>query len=683
MIKIPSQGKFSQPNNSDKFGNLHVTKNINLDEEGYIKLSPRAVAMIDSGNTDDVADAADWNIPTAFGRESTFWAVATTDEPFEINISENGLYDAASDNGTNNPALTFDSRGVWWRNLWHVTDNDDLLYRTPSTGNWTDANVTLTSSKIHPLEVFRSLAQLCIGNGNTVIMVDTSYSTTKTLTIPTDFEVVALAYNDNQMGIVTKLSDSADGQNQDAHFFVWDGTAAAAQRSFGVGSDVIVAVKPYKSSWVLLTRAGQLLYFNGGGFDVLTNLPLYYLDRIWGDSRNLEAFGDILLVDGDIIYIHINNAVEPYGEKSQEAVPTSPGGILCYDPKVGLYHRVGPSISLASRLAVTQANVNDTTNVLTKSEGTIPPTGSPVKYVNPKTGPIGGLVVGRVYFIIKDSSTEFRLATTKANALVGSAIDLTDTGSAVATNYFLALNLYDFGASYMARTGAVAKVETPNHLIHDLIFGGELYPIDSASNREYLNFTCTGFENRGYFTTPKIFSDQVTDTAQRAVLKFRPLKTTDSIILKYRNKDVVGLPVTTAASGNTYINWTSPSEFYTTQDLSEAKTYIDGGGALECEAISGAGGGAMAQITSIATDSGTYSVVLAEEIPGAASGRLGEVIINNWQVLKTATSADNERGYIEISTKNVSKFHQFKVEMRGSEVTVEEFALQNISQQMI
>jgi len=42
MIRLPADTneKWFQPNNSDKFGSLWYTKNINLDEEGYIKLSP-------------------------------------------------------------------------------------------------------------------------------------------------------------------------------------------------------------------------------------------------------------------------------------------------------------------------------------------------------------------------------------------------------------------------------------------------------------------------------------------------------------------------------------------------------------------------------------------------------------------------------------------------------------------
>ena len=41
MIKLPINSEWSQTNKSDKFGSLAYTKNINLDEAGYIKLSPR------------------------------------------------------------------------------------------------------------------------------------------------------------------------------------------------------------------------------------------------------------------------------------------------------------------------------------------------------------------------------------------------------------------------------------------------------------------------------------------------------------------------------------------------------------------------------------------------------------------------------------------------------------------
>lgn len=659
MIKIPQNGKFSQPNNSDKFGNLWYTKNINLDEEGYIKLSPRAVSLVDSG-TD-----TSFNIPVAFGRqEEDVWHVATVEKNFEIDLStvtSPGLT-AAEDNGTSVPTNAFYSRACWWQNKWHVTDTDDLFYKTISTGNWTDANVTLTASLTHAVEVFRNRNTLCITNGNTVVQVNTSYSTSgiSQLTIPADFNATTLAYNNNTMGIGTILSTSGGivGQNQEAYFFIWDGATSEANAGYAVGSDMIVCLEPYKSSFVLLTRAGELKYFNGGGFDVLATLPIYFKDTNWGDSRNLEAFGDVMVVEGDIIYFNINNA---------NIYQNAPGGVLCYDPKVGIYHRYSPSISPVSMLTVTAANVSG--NVLTKTAGTVYATGNPVKYVydEESANKIGGLDINGVYYIIKLSSSTFSLANTQEEAEAGVAITL--TAPSAGESHFMALNLLDFGATDIDRTGAVAIPDSDTGVVNGLIFGGELFPVNAYTNLEYLNFTVSGFENRGYFVTPKIQSTEISDINKKAYIKFRPLRTGEKIILKYKNTDTLGLPLEYKQC-----TWTGSNSFSTTADFSDIEAYINqNSGECEVEVISGAGAGSMAQIESITEGGGVYSVVLKEDIPGAVGGYLCRVHVDSWKYSSYVDST-NKNGIAEFPIGGSSQWIKIKVEMRGSDIAIEELS---------
>lgn len=677
-IKIPQDGRFSLPNNSDRFGNVHYVKNMNFDEEGYLKLSPRAVSFINE------ADNADFNLPLAFGRASgSEFLVATAGKPFETSLSENasGGLSGAIDNGTSVPTESFDSHGIWWQNRWHVIGvqggaDDELYYRTPSTGNWTDAGLSgsITYQKLHPMEVFRSRAQLCIGNGNGVLQVDTSYVETTSLVIPADYEVNGLAYNNNIMAVATRLSDTAAGQNQEAYLFIWDGSTTSANQAFGVGSDVIVAVKGYKSSFVILTRAGQLKYFNGAGFEDLASLPFYYQNITWGDSQNPEAYGDILKVDGDIIYININANYEDFGIKGERNIPQSPGGVYCYDPKVGLYHRYSPSISEVSRLTVTSGNIDTATNILTTTAGTIPATGNPVKYIHSRTSKIGGLQTGTVYYVIKLSSSTLKLATTRQNALDGTAIDITSTGAA--TNYFMALDLVDYGASYINRTGAVALPEIPNHVVDGLLFGVELFRSTSGANDAHFNFVTLGFKNIGYAVTPKIFSQGLTDNTKKIFIRHRPLKTGDKITIKRKTKEIAGIPTTTPQDGIS-CTWSSDRELYTTCNLSEVESFInDNNGECELEIISGAGAGQMSQIESIAYDSGTYSIVLKDIIEGAASGRVGDILIENWALLDTVTP-ENDKGIKEIPLDGSSKWSKFKIITEGVDVTIEDIQLPN------
>jgi hypothetical protein len=94
--------------------------------------------------------------------------------------------------------------------------------------------------------------------------------------------------------------------------------------------------------------------------------------------------------------------------------------------------------------------------------------------------------------------------------------------------------------------------------------------------------------------------------------------------VKYKNKDLLGLPVTTPQgriSTRNQCAWNGANTFSTTADLAAAKTAFDAGNELECEIIGGAGAGGIAKITDISYGSGTYAVTLEEDIDGATSGR--------------------------------------------------------------
>jgi hypothetical protein len=672
MIKIPNDNRrFSQPNNSDLFGNIWYTKNCNFDEEGYVKLSARAVALTSE------EDDSDWGFPLAFGRHGTSdFFVASNDEPLIISISNTNLTaEIDTDSGGDpTPDLGTNTWGKWWQNRWYVVNDDasdELYYKTPSNGNWTATGVNLTNSVEHPLEVFRNRATLCIGNGNVVKQITTAHGASVDLTLPADYEVKGLSYSNNRLGIITKLSDSADGQNQEAFFFVWDGATTSAQAGFPVGSDGIKAMAPYKSSWVIITNAGQFLFFNGGGFEQITALPFFYSSYNW----EADIYGEGIQPEGDLFYVSCGSELQAFGLKSEEYIQNQPAGILAFDPKVGLYHRYSPSISRVWQLQAQDSGINITNNQITRFSGTIPETGNPIKYTSSAGALIGGLQVGKIYYVIKITSSIFKLATSRQNAIDGQAIDLTSTGTTM--NYFVAMNLVDYGATRVESGGAVALVRNSDFVADHLVFGGKYYDYNSTDNYDMVNFTIRGFKNIGYFVTPKLVSDGTEDNTVRGLIKYRPLKENDKIILKYKNIDILGIPVTTPQVDH-HCTWTDANTLTTTCDLSEVKAYLDANEANECEleVISGGGAGQMAQITSITENAGTYTIELAEELDGAVNGYVCDIIIDNWKKLLEITS-ENNRGWETILVNEPSKWAKFKVEMRGVEVTIEEFQIDN------
>lgn len=676
MIRIPPESRWFQANSSDLFGSLSATKNINLDEEGYIKLSSRSVSIM-SRDTGAPNGDSDVGLPHSFGRngEGDF-LVVTSDEPLEISITSSTITAAEdADDAGDNPTYSSNSYGAWFQNRWYTTEDADLVYKTGSA--WTDLTLSpaLTASEPHPLEVFRSRNTLCIGNGNIVQQYDTSHAASVHLTLPTDFTVVGLAYSGARMGVITELDSSISGQNQDAFFFVWDGASTSADTGIPIGSDRAAGIVAYQGTWVIITRSGNLLMYTGGGFKTIGSFPFYFRNVVWGDLSNDLSRGLNMVVEGDVILINISFEMDQYGKRLESTLPYCPSGVWCWDPKVGLYHRYSYSISNASSITATDSNINTSTNEITKTTGTIPPTGAVMRLVGTLT--IGGLQNRTDYYCIKVSSTVFKLAETYEKALAGIAIDLTSVASG--THNFVAFDLIDYGATKTdAISGGIALFGTQNMIYDHAIFGSDLDDYDSTSGFKHVNITTPNLENRGYFITAKVPASGTEGSYERMIVPFRPLKTGDVVKIKVKDMELSGLPVSTD-QGGIKCAWLGDSEFSFVGDLSDVKTAFDAGKEIDCEIIGGAGAGAIAKVSAISYQSstGTYAVSLDEAVLGAASGRYCTAVFDNWRLVKTvdSTSLDNVNGYAEVVLSTPSKWNIYKIELQGVETTVEPLLL--------
>lgn len=705
VLKLPTASKkHSISNSSDLFGTISYGRNLNLDEGGYIKLSKRVVSMFKQGS--EPAGAGSLDLPLAFGRNNLFQSPEDSVDYAVVQASTLGKWftfiinsiTLNVDSGVGKPTFTSDSAGCWFKNLWHVTDDTKLYTKAgvADTQTYTDGGATLTTGKAHPVAVFEDLVSIAVGDGNLVklyTLSGTTHTLTVTLTLPSEFEVIGLAYSNGRMGIITMLSDTTTGKNQnkEAQFFVWDGVGTGSQPGIPIGSSKGIAMVAYKGSWVILNREGQLLYFGGGGFTQLAALPFYYKDLVWGKSYSRDIFGDVMWVEGDLIYMNLNGVLTPYGQRYEQYLSSSPAGILCYDPDVaGIYHRYSPSLSLGTHIQVAQADVNTSTDIMTitaagSSEmlGTIPSTGSPIKHVFDKTSAIGGVTPNKIYYCIKLSSTTFALATTAALAAAGTKVDLTSTGPA--NSHFFGVEVYDYGASYANRSGAVTDNGISHPIWSHLLFGSEINDFDGTGNSVHWNAVVEGFANRGYFVTPKMQSQQIQDKAKKVYVKYRTLGTNDSIIVKVKDKDLVGLPISTPQATTTLPNqcaWSSTTVFTTTADLSDAKTAYDAGYELECEVIAGAAAGTLTKISSITESGGTYTVTLSEAPDGAAASRYSDVVIDKWRVLGTISSTDVD-GVKSFNVDSSSTWFKYKVELRGVETAVEEVIMDHDVHQAI
>lgn len=644
-----------QTNINDISGSIFATKNIDLREKGYIKLSHPAVAIFTT------EDDADFSIPDVIFKSDNLWTISL--DPFVSNIGNpfERLTNRKTD--TNAPATDIDEDGIYFNSKDVISEGTAIKYRSATTV-WTTVSLSLSATHPTRFEVFDKFACLLVGNNNTIKMIDTTWVQFRELVLPVQYQITSITVNDGVAYIGTRHKT-----NGEAKLFLWDGESAAYNNEYGVNTFEISSVKKYGGSCVLVTSIGHLLQFNGGGFTELARFPLQ--DRNWGDAATpqLKVSNHGIITEEKKIYIKIDSTNSSYIKKFN---PYFSSGLWCFEPETGLYCLATNSYNRVSYQVLSTANVNTTTNVITVSAA--PVTGTPMFYDSMNSTILAGLANNTIYYVIKVSGTTIKLASSLANALAGTEIDLTGTGHDNQKLYFILVK--DYGHSLTDSRGAVEIV--PNSLISKdyyidkIVFTGRMY----APGYGVMNVLSPLVPNRGYFITPKLASTVDEDNYNSITVKYKPLKIGDSIVIKYRTSDKTNLPFdgfkdTTYASP-IYANWNSTTQFRTTLDMSNASV------GDEIEILAGVGAGFLAHITEKTVNAGTWTITIDEPFIYALVNELFYFSVDNFSKLKEITIS-NQTGtdITKIAINKNSKFSQFKVELRGVDVTIEEFKVNN------
>lgn len=677
MIRIPTLDKqYAQENTSDLTGNIFVTKNITFDKKGYLQLSNAAPAMYSQANDANFDEVA------AFCRcEDYGFFAGTHDEPYSIN--EDRPYGVSPFEITDTGSIGCDIQGdaLFFGSSMIVSQSNDVDYYTPSSDTWTDTNITLatTSQGQHPLTHFLSLNALAVADVNSVALYEFPISSTPTpfssggvdsdVQLPSNFYVTGMTYFNDNLYIGTM-----NRQGGKAALYVWDGTGTAAQSVYEVDSVIIWDVATYQDSVVIVTGSGELLRFNGSGFTQLAALPVYYTEQKMADETNIDMYKNCLKPAGDVLYI--NWSSDAYNLKLND----QPDGIWCYDPMVGMYHRYALSGAVVTYDTIATADINTSTDVITVTAAPI--TGTECLFYEGSGTTDTGLTDGTKYYVINVSGTTIKLATSLANANAGTAIDLTGTGNASQTLTFFEMS--DYGQKYVGRTSAIYPIE---RVMPYPEFGLDLFWSGNVSSRStadtgIMGCTTPAISNRGYFITPKIFSNQVTDNFNKINLKFSPFTDErDKIILKYRTFDDMNTEQSYADSAWD-ATWTSSTTFTTTQDLSAFTADENGNYNYEVEFVKGAGSGYMSQITGISESGGTYTVTIDDAYTFYEPSDAAEFIIRNWTIWKTIEYGSSDAGqyFLNDQLGAKGKFLQLKIELRGVRVRIEELLVNNVNQ---
>lgn len=651
---IPNQSKkIIQTNESDISGNLYVTKNIDLRNNGYIKLSHLPIAIMTEDN-----DADFTSCDTLFKGYSGYIYANSSHEFRSSDDSLNAFVDITGTD-TNSPTPGEEEDGLFFNGSDIVTDGNDIYYNQ-GTSTWTKLDLGLQGPT--QMAVLDTFNVLLVGSSNLVKMIDISWTLTKTLTLPADYEVTAIDTNGSTAYIGTRHKYGGEGR-----LFTWDGSSSAWNSSYGVDATEISAIRKYGASCVLFTSKGQLLQFNGSSFTTLANFPAFY-DKDTVDLSNAQNNHDNvsnrgLYVDKDNIYIKI------YSVGETDFNSTFPSGVWLYNQNTGLSCLNTASYNRITTKIISTDNVDISTNIITTTD--VPITGTQVSCYSDVGTFIGGLDERTIYYVIKLSDTTLKLATSYSNALAGIAIDLTGTGNIAQMLKFFPV--YDYGQTFTGNRGAVLILNSDynpfSYKTDNLIYSSQLrYP-----DKVVINRTSPLLNNRGYFITPKLNSSNLEDIYNEISIKHRPLKDNESIIVKYRTTEKLGLPFGSfdkalALAGT----WTDTNTFTTTLDMTKAEV------GDEIEIVAGKGAGMLFHIESLVNNSGTWTVNLDETFDYAVNAETMYFYVNNFKKLAEITSTETAGlEYFDVSLDKNSKFVQLKVELRGLDVTIEELQVKN------
>lgn len=636
-------------------GLLSYTKNIDLDEKGYIKLAAPMLKIYSS----EVAEGGDtgFELPTTlFNWDEGKIKVITQADAYNI---INSSLSVTKDTGYT--VWNLKSRVISWvGGLWHIGGGDVKSY---SGATATTVYATVINILLNYIELFVNRNTIIGSNSdNTLKQYDTSYANTQDLTIPANFIITGTAYSNNRIGIITRQT-----KNQgNAYFFTWTGDTSSAESGYPVNDSYILAIKAYKSSWAIFTSSGQLLYFNGGGFTELGTIPTFRFedDAISLGPNSSITVGDIMDVDGDLIYINCASLPE-FSMDNKPYRPGFSGGVYCYDPEVGFYHKFAPSYSRYIREDLTASS-----NILTASAAHLLKTGDEVWLQATDLGLTGA----RTYFAIVVNSTTFKLADTYNDAISETSLSITN---GTLNNVFWAKRV-DYGVESigMVDLGLVKKSRDYNGFdssgVMPTFMGVKIHPNDlSITPVSVLNASVPIMSNIGYCVTSKFQSDDFEEQWKGIAVKYLKLSQQSSITVRAKIQDreavIVGdMNLFDSTYSGASVNWDASGDYFeTTFDLTD----VEVGDRIRI--FAGAGAGQSAHITEIAETGGVWQVTIDASLRGITSNAKSCISIEKYHYLGTITATDTD-GVKYFALGKSSPTLEIELELKGIGVRISE-----------
>lgn len=636
MFKIPVNNQINQLNESEFSGILSSTRNIDLSDYGIIKLAPftfSIASQLDDAKLDGVSSmfSADGN-----------WEklVVASDDTFSIDIVTESIGASLTNETTSESAPTPGANDdvIYFNGDWVVSDGGSVYRR--DNGSWTAITGTpVSATNPNVFAKFPYQNSMLIANSNEVALVDSDWNVVVTLDLPERYIVKSMDTNGAYAYIGVEDSEANEGA-----LFRWLGAGEAHNGMHPVNAYSVDSVTRYQQSVACVTNYGELLYFNGSGMARLAKFPPYDKSTLMsgGLSHNRG-----MIADGDKIYILTNSRV---GNEYSVMMENGFGGVWCFDPKIGLYHKYSTSRNKFLEKQLLVGNVDVNTDTITSSD--VPPTGTAV--VGSNLAAIGGIKNRYIYYIIKVSDTEFKLATSQNDAADGVAIDLTSDVGEGQTVYIYFLDRNDFGVSLISSSqGAISKLPNEPIVMKEPAFACDTYD-NELIDQTHICVSSPHFENRGEVVTSRIKPNL--SSMFELEMKYKKLMYGDKIIVKYRTEDDIGRSKSYSLIG---LTWTSTNTFTTAMLLDD----IVAGD--EVFITAGQGAGQAFTVSDISSSSGTYTVTIEETNSLVEVGDRSVASFSNWKKV-TELDYQDDLGYKHLTIDaGYSPWIQFKIELQG------------------
>jgi hypothetical protein len=687
MIRLPSTGFWRSTQNGDAFGEIVASKNIDLARDGVVRLARKGMGLFSYGPSSDGLAAVDPGMQdnflggvTGVGNGSTetntsyaYWLSSTAGGCYVTRLDIFGTSTEQAPS-SNSPSIGVDSDIVMFKGKPHVSGGAYLSDLNLGFSTWQARRVTdLTVGVPHPLCVVEQLNSLAVGNGNAVRLYDSSYFLTQTLVLPSEYYAVSMRWRQNNLYIGTRHVNGGE-----AKMFVWDGSGSIAQYGFGCGADWIYSLCEFQSRMTIVTSAGQVRSFNGGGFDEVANFPVYYSPFSWNTTKTLNyIYGRVanrgMVAVGSSLYVNIDGSINnAAGVAPGSYLPSQPSGLWEFTAKSGLWHKAGVNFGSRLRLAPTALNSSNL-SFSTAHQAAI---GDPVVIA---TSSLTGVTDGQVYYAVPGSATTLALALTPQDALAGRTVTM---GGTVASTVCILDRYETLGVNVVTNPGGIIPLGGTSlspFYGTEVLYGAGLGDAGLGLSRVAVCSLGMG-QNRGSLTTAKLRPADANEFFKKFYAFASALTLdTDQIILKYRTSERAGMPSPLAFSG-TPASWTSATTFTVDSALKDVQNIQIGD---ELEIISGAAAGYTAHVTLIDSSSPTYAFTIDERMP-VSSGTF-DFVADNWTKYKpafTRASFAELRSGVQASLDRVQgKWLQLKLELRGRDIALQEVEISNSAKQ--